>query len=367
MVEPLEPHFREADLERLERHANLALAGLVPENATEEFERLVPHVERGRYLAAAFRYRSAPIETRDLGRLLVEWGKRDASPTGTLLAQRGLELLLEVDLCRTAGTPQFAAIAARRFFEGAESDAAAALAELWSIPSANRRHDSASLTCTSDGPEPTSLLSTTRRLLAREQLAFRVIPHSPMLALAATGQNSIFVAQNRKLTPAEVHGTAIHEVFGHARPRQRGRQPHRCPSRTLLRRLGTARGVDEQEGLALHYEERMGCLNTARKATLSMRHRAAVRMRAGAEFPELLRWLCQDQEIAPPQAVRIAMRIYRGSAGLRPGAARELAYLPAYLRVRGLLLHAPATEALLSCGQVATAAAVILEAVDAES
>jgi hypothetical protein len=172
-----------------------------------------------------------------------------------------------------------------------------------------------------------------------------------MQALAATGERAVYVARGRKLSERAARRVALHEVDGHVLPRVRAESAH--PIFTL----GTARGTDDQEGLALLYEERAGLLDGARRVELALRHLAATAMQDGADFPSTVRLLSTRRaDLSVASAVRIATRAFRGSDGRASGLGRERVYLPALIRLRRHLDETPDDEALLASGQVAVAA-----------
>jgi hypothetical protein len=296
-----------------------------------------------------------------LGHCIKQLGREAPKPLSRLLSARGDELVLEAALARAAGSAQFAELARTRFAEGKRAREAAVLAREWrSLP----EDQDGEPPCSSDGPEHGSLESTIRSMLARERIPFTVQSHAPMLALAATGRDMILVAKGKQLARARALGIAVHEVHGHTAPRYRARQVPLASALALILRIGTARGVDEQEGLALYYEARFGHLDNQRKRALGLRHEAVLRTRDGAEFPELVRWLCEEEAHTAEQAIALAMRVFRGSTGKTHGAGRELMYITSYIQTCELLTAHPNAERLLASGQVATAAVLDLETIE---
>jgi hypothetical protein len=151
--------------------------------------------------------------------------------------------------------------------------------------------------------------------------------------------------------------TVLHEVEGHARPRARSRD-----ARLALLRVGTARGVDDQEGHALLLEERAGLLGPHRRRQLAARHRAVEVMVAGASFADVASMLVEEHGLEAIDAVVIAERAFRGGDGTHPGLGRERVYLESFLRVRAHLEAHPDDETVMASGQVAVEAIGALRA-----
>jgi hypothetical protein len=116
--------------------------------------------------------------------------------------------------------------------------------------------------------------------------------------------------------------------------------------------IGTARGVDDQEGLALVLEERHGFLRGARRRELALRHRAVEAMDAGGTLVEVVRTLLERDGAPLERAIAAAERAFRGSAGETAGLGRERVYLGAYARVSAWLDGRPEDERVIASGQV---------------
>src|SRR6185436_18238664 len=99
--------------------------------------------------------------------------------------------------------------------------------------------------------------------------------------------------------------------------------------------VGTARGIDDQEGRAIAIEEKAGFLDKARKFELGCRHIAARATLEGANFAEVVAAL-RARGATLEAALRIAARVQRGSNGVG-GLAREVVYLPARCKLHRLL------------------------------
>ncbi len=274
----------------------------------------------------------------------------DARDLAQVYAARARELAVESLLCADVGTPAFAARARARFSpEGPESEASRLAREWITEPEPAPPVDT-----TTDGDDPASLVSRLREEIGRRRIPFRVVVADGLAPLAATGDRSVWVTAGRAVSRVDVERTVLHEVEGHVMPRFR--------ASTLAARIlaiGTARGTDDQEGLALVLEERHGFLRGARRRELALRQRAIEAMDAGGTFVDVVRTLI-DRDGAPiPGAVAAAERAFRGSTGETAGLGRERVYLAGYARVTERLLAKPDDEKVMASGQVA------VEAIDA--
>ncbi len=329
------------------------LGAVTPIDASSERARLAAAFESGRDITPGWIYPRA-IRTsvrRGLDAVDRELAHEPPTPLVALYRARARELALEAAIAEAAGTPRLAPLAKRRFGAFAERTAkrAAELGAQW----ARIAPRSASPTLASDGRDPRSLLSRMRAEVDRLRLPYRIVVTDVLAPLAATGEHTIWVVAAREVTEEDVERTVLHELQGHALPRVRGRKL--APVFTF----GTARGSDEQEGLALVLEERRGFLGAGRRRELGLRHEVAERMWGGASFADSVRWLVGEGGASVPSAVRLAERVYRGSDGRGPGLGRERVYLESFVRVREHLRDHPGDELVLASGQVA------LEAVSA--
>jgi hypothetical protein len=275
---------------------------------------------------------------------------REPSPLGRAYAARARELALEALVASDVGTATFAARARARF-PSDERGEAASLAEAWITEVAI----DAPLSCSSDGEEPSSLRSRLREEIGKRRLPFRVVVSPSLSALAATGERAVYVAAGRAIARVDVERTVLHELEGHARPRFRA-----SLSSPGLFAIGTARGADDQEGLALLLEERHGFLVGARRQELALRHRAVEAMDRGATFVETVRALVSRDGAPLARAVAAAARAFRGSSGETAGLGRERVYLASFARVAACVRERPASEAVLASGQVAVDAVDVL-------
>jgi hypothetical protein len=199
----------------------------------------------------------------------------------------------------------------------------------------------------SDDPAPGSLVSRLRAEVGRLRLPFAVVIQPALAPLAATGDRVILVAPGRPTTERDVARTVLHEIEGHVLPRARAQK-----ASLLLLRIGTARGVDDQEGRALLLEERAGLMCARRRRQLALRHRAFEAMVDGASFADVTRELTSALGVEPANAVVVAERVFRGGDGVHPGLGRERVYIESLVRVRAHLEAHPEDEEVLASGQV---------------
>ncbi len=275
---------------------------------------------------------------------------RALGPVGEIYAARAHELALENELCRTVGTEAFTALARLRYGsrDGFEAQADR-LSEQWLA--APRLHEVADrITISDDEGDPASLVTRLRQEVGRRRLPVRVLPSDRLVALAATGQGVIYVAVGKRLSLRAVERTVLHEVLGHAVPR------HRAAGAVLgIFSIGTAHGSDDQEGRALALESAASLLDPSRRIELARRHRAGRLVEQGADFVTTARMLLAEHGAELPTALRIAVRAHRGG-----GLARELVYLPAYLRIQDAWERDPTIDTVLGSGQVSVDAAAAL-------
>jgi hypothetical protein len=330
------------------------LAAATPTNAKEERARLCRAFEAGGQAMPRWVYSTCDVR-RHRARILAASAEleRSGDPLIHLCRARCEELLVECDAAEAVGYVGLARAATRRFgtADATVARAALALAEAHTArPPAVRR----SRPIATDGPGRSSLLGRVRAEVERLGLPFDVRTSDRLSALAATGERTLWVASGRAVSARVSRRTALHEIHGHALPRVRARRmPH------ALFVIGTAGGVDDQEGLALEIERRGGFLDAERLFELGARHVAARAMDQGATFVDVvgvLRGLGADV----PLAILSAERVFRGSDGRSPGLGRERVYLEAYVRVRAHLAHTPEDEVLLASGQVAVGALGVL-------
>jgi hypothetical protein len=344
-------------LEELLTRASLEvqmLAALTPIDVATERARLVEALHAGRSTCPQWKYAPVAPKLADLRRALDAAERAletevDANPGASLALatlDRVRELGIEAALCAAVGTDDVARLARARFAppDAALVDEASALCASWLAGAAVQ---SSAAVVASDDPDPRSLLSRLRAEVGRLRLPFAVVVQPALAPLASTGARVILVSPGRLLSEEDVARTVLHEIEGHARPRARA-----ATASQVLFRVGTARGNDDQEGLALLFEERGGHLRAPRCRQLAARHRAVEAMLGGASFPEVATMLLRDYGLEAGDAVIAAERIFRGSDGLRPGLGRERVYLESFVRVRTHLAARPDDERVLASGQV---------------
>ncbi|MSP23759.1 MAG: DUF1704 domain-containing protein [Myxococcales bacterium] len=333
-----------------------------PSDLAAELAALESAFRAGRAREPRFHYEPAPpsAEASDLERL-ADGLDNLAEPLAHLYAARARELALERRMCESPGIPAFLALARVRYARRDRYDADAdALAREWSVDATALAPVDATalapidaarsrLSRSDDASDPTSLVVRMRAELGARRLAVQVKVSERMSALAATGDGVVYIAAGKRMASVDVERTVLHEIEGHALPR------HRADSMPLgIFRFGTAHGTDDQEGRALSIEERCGFLVLGRRRELALRHLACRAVHGAASFVDTVAVL-EGLETPLPDALRIAARAHRGG-----GLAREVVYLPAFLRVVAQLKRHPDDERILGAGRVSVAAAVVL-------
>lgn len=326
------------------------LGSVVPRNAAQERVRLVETFEAGGVTTPRWTY--ARSDHGALRKALARAAQRleaEGHPVGLLYAERARELEIEAALASEAGTGVLGALARARFrtTNPQKAGEATLLARKWINEGRDETaqpHDEPTL---SDAPVAGSLLTRMREEVGRLGLPFAVVVQPSLSALAATGERHILVASGRPCTADDVERTVMHEIEAHAIPRTRAAQ-----GRLAIFQIGTARGIDDQEGFALVLEERGNFLGAKRKRELAARHLAVEAMDGGARFSENVHALVKEHGISTRDAVLVAERAYRGGDGTTPGLGRERIYLEAFLRVGAHLAKRPTDEGILTSGQV---------------
>ena len=333
------------------------LGSVVPRNAAQERARLVEAFESGGSVTPRWSY--ARSDHAALRKALARAAQRleaDAHPVGQLYADRARELEIEAALASEVGSGVLGALARARFrsVNPASAGEATILARKWINEGRDGPHPTVDLLA-SDAPVPGSLLTRMREEVGRLTLPFAVVVQPSLSALAATGERHILIASRRMCSAEDVERTVMHEVEAHAIPRTRAAQ-----ARLAIFQIGTARGIDDQEGLALVLEERHGYLKPKRKRELAARHLAVEAMDGGARFYENVEALVKEHGLTIREAVLIAERAYRGGDGMTPGLGRERVYLEAYLRVSEHLAKHAVDEGILTSGQISIAAVPVI-------
>lgn len=316
-----------------------------------EFERELASLEgdylRGQTRAPRFSYEPAQGDALESELLrLAEALARDEHPLADAYRAKAAELALEHRMTTVVGTRALWPYARQRYrTDEALAAEADALATAW-LKEATSPSSSEPLVTSDDTSDPRSLVARLTEEIGRRRWAVRVVTSDRITALAATGDGVVVVAKGRALTVEDVERTVLHELEGHAAPRERA-----LACGLGLLRVGTARGSDDQEGLALRIEERGGHLGSRRRRELALRHRAARAVECGRDFVATVTEL-RDLDASLPTALRIAARAHRGG-----GLARESVYLPAFVDVRRAIAATPAIERVLSSGRVAVSEA----------
>jgi hypothetical protein len=325
------------------------LGSVVPRNAAQERQRLIEAIESGGTVTPRWSY--ARSDHTALRKALARAAQRleaDAHPVGQLYADRARELEIEAALASEAGTGVLGALARARFRSAnpAKAGEATILARKWiaeGVAAANAKEE----LVPSDAAVAGSLLTRMREEVGRLGLPFAVVVQPSLAALAATGERHILVAAGRACSRDDVERTVMHEIEAHAIPRTRAAQ-----ARLAIFQIGTARGIDDQEGFALVLEERSGFLGPKRKRELAARHLAVEAMDGGARFYENVSALVKEHGLTSREAVLVAERAYRGGDGMTPGLGRERIYLEAFLRVGEHLANKATDEGILTSGQI---------------
>ena len=309
------------------------IRAVTPVNADEEVARLCRAFERGAPAPPCFRYESPPLQP-ELANALerVAAFLEGLSPLGNVYAERARELLLEALLIQAVGSPKLTSLARQRFLGQSDDDRrdradADALADDWIASSGYEDDvDEEDLVESCNASDPGSLISVMSREVGRHRLPMQVVVQPGLASLAATAEGALLVAKGRWIRRCDVARTVLHEIEGHALPRRRA-----ASAPIGIFGLGTARGMDDQEGRALLLEEEAGFFDALRKRELGMRHLAARAALDGASFVDVVA-LLRSRGAAVRTAVRIALRVARGATG-EGGLGREVVYLTARVRV----------------------------------
>jgi hypothetical protein len=324
------------------------LAALTPCHAQRERERLAGELRARRRAAPRWTYTPRPHEElrRELEAAEQVLERRCLGPLDAIYLDRVRELSLEAAMCASAGRSELAPFARARF-EPREHGTARAASELGATWLAEPLAPPRDTTMASDDPDPASLLSRMSAAVGRLRLPFAVVATPHLAPLAATGERAILVATGRRIAEEDAIRTVLHEIEGHARPRARA-----MSAPTAHFRIGTARGIDDQEGRAVLLEERAGLLGPRRRRQLASRHRAVEAMLAGASFEDVAEDLVDACGLEADEAVIVAERAFRGGNGVHAGLGRERVYLESFVRVRAHLIEHPEDDVVLASGQV---------------
>ncbi|HEY2368787.1 MAG TPA: tyrosine/phenylalanine carboxypeptidase domain-containing protein, partial [Polyangiaceae bacterium] len=187
------------------------IGAATPVNAEAEIERLTAALAAGRPSFPQWTHRPEQTTVPEI------------EGAHALVRARLDELRLEAAMAEAVGTPAFAAFAAERFREPERAlRAADRIASSWAERISD---DEGEELVRTDGNDSRSLLSQVRAAIGRARAPFTVRV-SPLGALAATGDHTVYVARGRSTTPRAAQRIALHEVLGHVLPRVRAKRLH---------------------------------------------------------------------------------------------------------------------------------------------
>lgn len=323
---------------------------LAPQNLPSERARLFRALSTGQSATPDLRYAPAPDLRSTRSRLSeLAAALESGGPLAELYASRAEELEREAALVEAVSRPEFPTLSKLRFDPGVlsslESTSALLLEWLKSTDDLPERE----VVVSDDERHPHSLLNILRLRIGASRRPIRIEIRHGLPTIAAAGTDVVLIRPGVPLPPHRSERIALHELEAHVFPRCSARRE------TLsLFRTGARRSAEHEEGRALLLEERAGLMDGERRRELAFRHCAAVTVREGATLTEtvcLLRG--HGAELAP--ALDIALRAGRGG-----GLAREIVYLPAYMRIKTALYERPELERLFERGRVSLEAARLL-------
>lgn len=263
---------------------------------------------------------------------------------------RAEELALEAALVEALGQPSWARLAERRFpfAGGREVQQALAWERQWKQWDTEARGER--LLRADDERAGESLVSCVRRHIGSERLPVRIEFTAALLSDAAAGDGVVYLRRDARLSPQKAERIALHEVLGHALPRERARRQG-----IGLLKVGTGDCTRGEEGWALWLEHRGGHLGPIRRAELARRQWAARARRGGADWSEVVGPL-ESWGATTEQAIQISLRAFRGG-----GLGRELAYLPGLAETTLAVEQRPQLAAWFERGRVGVRAAEMLD------
>lgn len=321
------------------------LVGSMTHSDPAERARLIQLVARGRHAKPKWEWQPVQVD-RDLWKHLAR-ARRIAEDVsaGALYLDRLEELETELLLLESLGqTKVVRPMAARLFGTGSERVFADephtlldAAHEILSEP--QEREEDKTIPATSDSGINLRDLMLDYAKHVGLHIAVRVDPR--LIANAAVGERTVFIA-DRRFGAYEAQRLATHEVYGHLVSSFNGRA-----QRLGLFAVGTAHSYADQEGVAIHLEERSGLLGRNRKRTLAGRLLATYAMHAGVSFGDVARTLVSEHGFAAAEAVTLCERAFRAG-----GVARDAVYLGSWLRVRRAVRNGCVTLAELQLGKV---------------
>lgn len=318
-----------------------------PTNAGEQHRLFAAAFLRGEKAEFAWRY--APAPNLAALRNALDRSQNGLDPSAALAGlyrERAGELQLEAELAECVGTPAFALVARRRHAPGLTPEWADARRLAFGWAKVKLERDDAPTHISHDRSSAHSLVSLLAAQIGQLRLPVRVEVVASLGSRAASGDGVIFVQAAVPLRRAEAWRISQHEVFGHALPRVHARAQTQG-----LFRVGSARASDDEEGRALVIEERQRLLGPERRRELGLRHVSALAVADGADATECVRLLL-GFGCPLPSAVAFYARSARGG-----GLCRELAYLPAWLRLNAAFAVDPGLERWLAHGRLSLDAA----------
>jgi uncharacterized protein (TIGR02421 family) len=321
------------------------LPSLVARGGREERARLVEAHRLGRRFVPSWSTPADPVAPA--ARHALAHARRLAGD-GTLGASyraRLDELELELDLRDALGSPRTVrALARRRWPTGASRPFASKsgptlreVADALLDEVAPEEDERPSVPASGPG----SLQERMLALASRAGLTIKVSIEPGLVARAAAGERTVFLADTR-FGEREARRLAVHEVLGHLVAAANARsQP------LALLSVGTAGAFEDQEGLALCLEELAGLLDARRVRTFAARVLATDAVHEGADPNDVVALLVGERGLGVDDAIAITERSFRGG-----GLTRDASYLFGWMRVRRALRRADTTIDELRWGKV---------------
>lgn len=333
----------------IERDIGL-IAAFFPINLDAESGRLAMALKQGDFYQPQFVYRessaerarNAPMAERlqaiemTLASIQAVEKERPERFIVGLLLERVRELSLELEIVRTEVGPGVAAAARCLYAFGPEAlGAADALAAQWlDEPRVEEERPSDESLCASFG-----------RLASKSGYSISILDRD-IASTAAISNDCLVARRGARVSSQEAERLFIHEVEGHLFPRRRAKE------QPTPFQIGTRDCNADEEGRAILLEERSRHLSPSRRLSLAVRHSVAQAVRNGSDLDQLALRLVWKNGAGVDLVAREVCRSLRGG-----GLAREIVYLPAYLRVRRALLKHPEDEDWMALGRISTAAA----------
>lgn len=335
----------------LAAETTLALVdSLSPLNFEAEVERLTKVFRSGEVDLPAFRYDSAEGRGARASRAetLIFSVRRalDAAPPDLdrefveLLWTRAHELLVEVELLRKCDSPAVIELSSLRFrLSDEEVRQAVLLCADWLREKGEP-----------DDEQPRSLSTQLSALCRKSEVAAQiVIVEREIAAIAAIGEQTLYVRKGSMATSHQARRIWAHEVEGHLLPRLAARTE--APPFSV----GSPGCSVDEEGRAILIEERSGVLDAARKREIARRFLIARAVSTGG-MPaalDVIREFLGDstEETQEAEIARALCRVARGG-----GLCREIIYVPGYLRVKDAVTKNPQAEQFFRRGRASVSA-----------